>query len=93
MDGLELEMFVNPSRKKKSWGVYIDSIGTNMKLIRERYEDEKTLHANQVLLTGDYDDQTSDEEIWGFDLEAKRQAEIEKKKTFITGLIGQNALS
>ena len=65
----------------------MDAIGSNLKILQERFEDQKTLHANQVLLTGDYDDQTSDEEIWGYDLEAKRQAEADKKKGVITNLI------
>lgn len=39
------------------------------------------------MLTGDYDDQTSDEEIWGYDLEAKRHAEADKKKGVITNLL------
>ena len=65
----------------------MDAIGSNLKILQERFEDQKTLHANQVLLTGDYDDQTSDEEIWGYDLEAKRHAEADKKKGVITNLL------
>ena len=64
---LEIEIFVNPSRKKKRWSLYMESIGSNLSIIKERFEDEHTLHVNQVLLTGDYDDCTSDEEIWGYD--------------------------
>ena len=67
----EIEVYVNPSRKKLRWATFLEKIGYNMKLVKERFDDE-TLHANQVLLTGDYDDATSDEEIGGFDLEAKK---------------------
>ena len=84
----EIELYINPSRKKKTWSNYMDKVGTNVKLIKERFDDE-TLHANQVLLTGDYDEATSDEEITGFDEEAKREAEVAEKKDFITNLLGK----
>ena len=67
----EIDVYVNPSRKKKRWATFVEKIGHNLKLIKERFDDE-TLHANQVILTGDYDDATSDEEILGYDLEAKK---------------------
>lgn len=84
-------MFVNPSRKKKKWATYMDKIGYNVKLIKERFDNEN-LHANQVLLTGDYDDATSDEEIPGYDRELKEQAEVEKKKDRITNLLKKGFL-
>ena len=82
----EIEMFVNPSRKKKKWSVFMDKIGYNVSLINKRYNDD-TLHANQVLLTGEYDDATSDEELPGYNREAAEEAAVELKKDQITSLL------
>ena len=76
---LEIEVFINPNRKKKQWKDFKLSIGHNLQVIKERYDD-KSLQVNQVLLTDEYDDQTSDEEITGYDFEAKRLAEENEKK-------------
>ena len=86
---LEISIFVNPSRKKKKWTLYMDSIGSNLKIIQDRFEEEHNLYANQVLLTGDYDDCTSDSDLPGYDIEAQRQAQSEKNKDCITTFIGQ----
>ena len=82
-DGLEVEKFINPARRTKSWKVFMNKIGANLKIIHERFEDPG-LHTNQVLLTDEYDDGTSDEDIPGFDFEARKQAELDKKKDFAT---------
>ena len=87
-DDLEVEKFINPKRKSKSWKAFHDRIFTNLQIINERFEDPG-LHTNQVLLTEEYDDQSSEEDIPGFDFEAKKQAELDKKKDMMTNLIGK----
>ena len=68
---LEVEKFINPPRKTKSFKAFLEKIGNNLVIIHERFEDPG-LHTNQVLLTDEYDDGTSDEDIPGFDFEAKK---------------------
>ena len=88
LDGeLEVEKFINSSRRKMRWKAYMERIGDNLEVILERF-DNPGLHSNQVLLTNEYDDQTSEEEIPGFDYEARKQAELDKKKDMVTKLIG-----
>lgn len=87
-DDLEVEKYINPARKSKSWNAFMKKVGSNLQTIHERFEDPG-LHTNQVLLTDEYDDQTSDEDIPGFDFEAKKQAELDKKKDMMTQLIGK----
>ena len=53
------------------WNTFYKSIGRNLAEVRERFEDPN-LHTNQVILTDEYDDATSEEEITGYDFEAKR---------------------
>lgn len=70
------------------WNTFYKSIGPNLAQVRDRFEDPN-LHSNQVILTDEYDDGTSDEEISGYDFEAKRQAEEEKKKDAMANMMNK----
>ena len=85
---LEIEIFINPKRKQKQWNLFYKSIGHCLLVIRERYDD-KSLQVNQVLLTDEYDDQSSEEEIKGYDIEARKLAEENAKKDKIASLLGK----
>ena len=84
---LEVEKFIDSRRRMKRWKAFMERIGSNLVSIGERFNDPE-LWTNQVLLTDEYDDQTSDEEIAGFDFEVRKQAELDQKKDIMVKLIG-----